>query len=44
MTDLTTELERQLGKLVKAKYGTDFYILTRFPLCVRPVLPPLRRL
>jgi len=36
MEDLTTELERQLGKLVKAKYKTDFYILTRFPLGVRP--------
>ena len=34
MTDLTTELERQLGKLVKAKHGTDFYILTQFPLGV----------
>lgn len=34
--DLTTELERALGKLVKAKYNTDFYILHRFPMAVRP--------
>jgi len=34
--DLNTEKERKLGELVKAKYGTDFYILTRFPAAVRP--------
>ncbi|KAJ1982468.1 aspartate--tRNA ligase dps1 [Dimargaris verticillata] len=34
--DLSTENERFLGKLVKAKYDTDFYILDKFPLCVRP--------
>ncbi len=33
--DLTTELERELGKLVKARHKTDFYILTRYPLAVR---------
>ena len=33
--DLTTELERSLGKIVKEKYGTDFYILYRYPLAVR---------
>jgi hypothetical protein len=27
--DLTTELERALGRLVKEKHGTDFYILHR---------------
>mmetsp|Transcript_1840 Transcript_1840/g.2691 ORF Transcript_1840/g.2691 Transcript_1840/m.2691 type:complete len:552 (-) Transcript_1840:301-1956(-) len=36
MGDLNTELERHLGKLVKEKYGTDFYILHRYPLAVRP--------
>ena len=33
--DLTTELERELGKLVKKKYNTDFYVLFRYPLAVR---------
>jgi aspartyl-tRNA synthetase len=35
MGDLNTELERALGKMVKDKYGTDFYILHRYPLSVR---------
>lgn len=30
MDDLTTELERSLGKLVKQKYDTDFYIIYRW--------------
>eukprot|EP01025_Chloroclados_australasicus_P032334 TRINITY_DN3277_c0_g3_i1.p1 TRINITY_DN3277_c0_g3~~TRINITY_DN3277_c0_g3_i1.p1 ORF type:complete len:595 (-),score=55.18 TRINITY_DN3277_c0_g3_i1:165-1757(-) len=34
--DLTTELEKALGQLVKEKYGTEFYILHQYPLCVRP--------
>ncbi len=34
MGDLTTELERQLGKLVREKYKTDFFILHRYPLAV----------
>jgi len=34
--DLSTEVERKLGELVKAKYNTDFFILTRFPSAVRP--------
>lgn len=34
--DLSTPNEKLLGKLVKAKYGTDFYILDKFPLEVRP--------
>ncbi|KAH0563295.1 hypothetical protein GP486_002135 [Trichoglossum hirsutum] len=28
--------ERHLGRLVRAKYDTDFYILDQFPLAVRP--------
>ncbi|CAD6240651.1 unnamed protein product [Miscanthus lutarioriparius] len=36
MGDLTTEAEKVLGRLVKEKYGTDFYILHRYPLAVRP--------
>ena len=34
--DLNTELERTLGRLVKAKYGTDFYMLHQYPLAIRP--------
>lgn len=36
MGDLNTAAERALGQLVKQKYGTDFYILHRYPLAVRP--------
>ncbi|KAI9029371.1 hypothetical protein DFJ74DRAFT_482707 [Hyaloraphidium curvatum] len=34
--DMNTEQERKLGRLVKEKYGTDFYMLDKFPLAVRP--------
>ncbi|KAL6491790.1 hypothetical protein OROGR_034155 [Orobanche gracilis] len=34
--DLNTETERKLGQLVLEKYGTEFYILHRFPLAIRP--------
>ncbi|KAL5251727.1 hypothetical protein ACHWQZ_G014772 [Mnemiopsis leidyi] len=34
--DLSTPQEKFLGKLVKAKYDTDFYILDKFPLEIRP--------
>ena len=34
--DLSTEVERTLGRLVKEKYKTDFYILHRYPLAARP--------
>lgn len=34
--DLTTENEKLLGKLVREKYDTDFYVLDKFPLAVRP--------
>ncbi|OAE29529.1 hypothetical protein AXG93_4486s1000 [Marchantia polymorpha subsp. ruderalis] len=36
MGDLNTESEKKLGQLVKDKYDTDFYILHRYPLAVRP--------
>ncbi|KAL6296507.1 hypothetical protein ACE6H2_004649 [Prunus campanulata] len=36
MGDLNTEVERKLGQLVLEKYGTEFYILHRYPLAVRP--------
>lgn len=38
--DLSTELERELGKLVKEKYKTDFYMLYNYPLAVR-IMPAL---
>ncbi|GMM31908.1 aspartate--tRNA ligase [Martiniozyma asiatica (nom. inval.)] len=34
--DLSTENEKFLGKLVREKYKTDFFILDKFPLSVRP--------
>ncbi|CAG9855862.1 unnamed protein product [Phyllotreta striolata] len=34
--DLSTPAEKLLGRLVKAKFDTDFYILDKFPLAVRP--------
>ncbi|XP_050311608.1 aspartate--tRNA ligase, cytoplasmic isoform X2 [Anthonomus grandis grandis] len=34
--DLSTPVEKLLGRLVKAKYYTDFYILDKYPLAVRP--------
>nr|GEU46128.1 aspartate--tRNA ligase 2, cytoplasmic-like [Tanacetum cinerariifolium] len=37
LADLNTETERTLGKLnIDCRYDTDFYILHRFPLAVRP--------
>ncbi|ERL92973.1 aspartate--tRNA ligase, cytoplasmic isoform X2 [Dendroctonus ponderosae] len=34
--DLSTPVEKLLGRLVKAKFHTDFYILDKYPLAVRP--------
>lgn len=34
--DLSTETERVLGRLVREKYKTDFFMLDKFPLAVRP--------
>lgn len=34
--DLSTDTERALGKIVKEKYKTDFYILHRYPEQARP--------
>lgn len=34
--DLSTANEKFLGKLVRQKYGTDFFILDKYPLAVRP--------
>lgn len=36
LEDLSTENEKFLGKLVRDEYDTDFYILDKFPLAVRP--------
>lgn len=34
--DINTENEKRLGRLVKAKYDTDYYILDKFPIALRP--------
>lgn len=34
--DLSTPQEKELGKIVKDKYGTDFYMMDKYPLSVRP--------
>uniref|UniRef100_A0AAY5EL64 Aspartate--tRNA ligase, cytoplasmic n=1 Tax=Electrophorus electricus TaxID=8005 RepID=A0AAY5EL64_ELEEL len=34
--DLSTPNEKLLGRLVKEKYDTDFYVLDKYPLEVRP--------
>ncbi|KHJ48459.1 aspartate--tRNA ligase, partial [Trichuris suis] len=34
--DLSTAQEKQLGRIVKEKYKTDFYVLDKFPMCIRP--------
>ncbi|KAI9669541.1 MAG: hypothetical protein M1817_004660 [Caeruleum heppii] len=34
--DLSTPHERLLGKLVREKYDTDFFIMDQFPLGIRP--------
>jgi nondiscriminating aspartyl-tRNA synthetase len=34
--DISTPHEKALGKLVREKYETDFYIMDKYPLSVRP--------
>ncbi|GAA6039096.1 hypothetical protein JCM8097_005321 [Rhodosporidiobolus ruineniae] len=34
--DMSTSSEKALGKIVKEKYGTDYYIIDKFPLEIRP--------
>ena len=36
MDDLSTETEKALGRMVKEKYDTDFYMLYGYPSAVRP--------
>ena len=35
LDDLSTENEKKLGDIVKEKYGTDFYIMDKYPLSVQ---------
>lgn len=32
----STENEKRLGRLIKAKYDTDYYIIDKFPMALRP--------
>ncbi|KAJ3105933.1 aspartate--tRNA ligase dps1 [Phlyctochytrium planicorne] len=43
--DINTEQEKLLGRLVREKYKTDFYMMDKFPLAVRPfyTMPDPRR-
>ncbi|OJJ51349.1 hypothetical protein ASPZODRAFT_127416 [Penicilliopsis zonata CBS 506.65] len=34
--DFTTAMEKQLGRIIREKYDTDFYVLDKFPMAVRP--------
>ena len=34
--DLTTAQERALGAIVRERYGTDFFIMDKYPSCLRP--------
>ena len=36
VTDLSTAMEKQLGRIIREKYDTDFYVLDEFPMSVRP--------
>jgi aspartyl/asparaginyl-tRNA synthetase len=36
LDDLSTESEKALGRLVKEKYDTDFYMLYGYPAAIRP--------
>jgi aspartyl/asparaginyl-tRNA synthetase len=32
----STENEKRLGRIVKAKYDTDYFIIDKFPMALRP--------
>ncbi|KAF9786938.1 aspartate-tRNA ligase [Thelephora terrestris] len=36
LDDINTENEKRLGRIVKAKYKTDYFIIDKFPLALRP--------
>ncbi|KAF8560406.1 aspartyl-tRNA synthetase [Imleria badia] len=36
LDDINTENEKRLGRIVKAKYDTDYFIIDKFPMALRP--------
>lgn len=36
LDDINTENEKRLGRIVKAKYDTDYFIVDKFPMDLRP--------
>jgi aspartyl/asparaginyl-tRNA synthetase len=36
LEDMSTDKEKLLGRLIREQYSTDFYIIDKFPLNVRP--------
>ena len=36
LMESSTENEKRLGRIVKAKYDTDYFIIDKFPLALRP--------
>ena len=36
VTKFSTENEKRLGRIVKEKYDTDYFIIDKFPLELRP--------
>ncbi|KAJ3847388.1 aspartate-tRNA ligase [Lentinula lateritia] len=36
LDDINTENEKRLGRIVRAKYETDYYIIDKFPMELRP--------
>jgi aspartyl-tRNA synthetase len=36
LDDINTENEKRLGRIIKAKYDIDYYIIDKFPMSLRP--------
>ncbi|TFK77047.1 aspartyl-tRNA synthetase [Pluteus cervinus] len=36
LDDINTENEKRLGRIIKAKYDTDYFIIDKFPMALRP--------
>ncbi|KAL0951109.1 hypothetical protein HGRIS_007846 [Hohenbuehelia grisea] len=36
LDDIDTENEKRLGRIIKAKYDIDYYIIDKFPMALRP--------
>jgi len=36
MSDINNAAEKELGDIIKKQYGTDIFILDKFPTCLRP--------